>query len=244
LTSWRYRDRFDTRLRVRYIADSKDRKTGPIPQTMTSPSTCPTGCKWYGSGCYAEFGVLGFRWRRTCDEGKSWGEFCESVKKIPKGWLWRHNVAGDLPGIGDRVDAEAMMALIDANYGRRGFTYTHKPLDAHNQIMISEANRAGFSVNISADNLDQADAAAALGIGPVCVVVPENAKGPFRTPGGRQVVICPAQTSHLTCETCGLCAVASRKSIVGFRAHGPSSKRVSLAAVQLELPLWGRGEHA
>jgi hypothetical protein len=162
----------------------------------------------------------------------SWSTFCDAVAALPEGQLWRHNEAGDLPGKGDRIDVNAMAALVAANDGRRGFTFTHKPVldddDEHvrptalNRACVRAANRMGFTVNLSADSLEQADRLAALGVGPVVVVLPQGASnGASKTPGGRQVVVCPAQTTKgMTCARCQLCANATRKSIVGFKAHG------------------------
>jgi hypothetical protein len=59
------------------------------------------------------------------------------------------------------------------------------------------------------------------------VVVPERAEVPDRTPEGRKLVSCPAQTHKLTCLECQLCARPGRKSIVYFRAHGPSAGLVT-----------------
>jgi hypothetical protein len=58
--------------------------------------------------------------------------------------------------------------------------------------------------------------------GPVVVLQPEDAPADVRTPAGREVVICPAQTSGLTCAQCRRCSHPFRRSIIGFRAHGQS----------------------
>jgi hypothetical protein len=40
--------------------------------------------------------------------------------------------------------------------------------------------------------------------------------------------VCPAETgAALTCKTCQLCAIPTRKTIVGFIAHGQSAALVS-----------------
>jgi hypothetical protein len=48
-----------------------------------------------------------------------------------------------------------------------------------------------------------------------------------KTPGGIPIVICPAQTSDVSCDQCRLCQKRDRKSVVGFLAHGTASKRLS-----------------
>lgn len=214
---------------------SGNSKTGPIPVSITSGDTCPDACPLRGAGCYAEGGRLGMAWRRVeRGEGRAagLGAFLAAVRALPDGQLWRHNQAGDLPGAGDSIDNWALRKLTEANNGKRGFTYTHKPvgpysaLEISNALAVERANRSGFTVNLSADSLREADELAALGIGPVVVTLPADAPdAPSLTPAGRTVVVCPAQTAKgeargVTCESCGLCAVAARRSVVGFKAHG------------------------
>lgn len=216
--------------RVTFVLASGNKKTGPIPVSMTDASSCPPSCAFAGSGCYAEYGHLGSHWRSTPTRGMSWRAFCARVAELEPGTVWRHNEAGDLPGEGDDIDRFALNQLVRANEGRRGFTFTHKPVLRHlgNRRAVRGAIACGFTVNLSADSLEHADELAALGIAPVAVVLPQDA--PSRatlTPAGRTVVVCPAQTSELTCDECQLCTHATRKSIVGFRAHGQFKARVS-----------------
>jgi hypothetical protein len=89
------------------------------------------------------------------------------------------------------------------------------------------ANCEGFTINLSANSLRHADELAALKIAPVAVVVAEDAPAKFKTPEGRDVVVCLNETQRLTCLECQLCAVPTRKSIVGFRAHGQAKALVS-----------------
>lgn len=221
---------------------SGNRKTGPIPVSITTSNTCPDACPWRGAGCYAELHWLGKHWAKV-DSGEraslAWEAFCARVAALPAGQLWRHNQAGDLPGDRDAIDSAALARLVEANRGKRGFSYTHKPVGpSHwqhvaNARAVERANRGGLTINLSADSLDEADALADLGIGPVTVVLPEDAPRHSRTRSGRHVVVCPAQEHEdMTCERCRLCAVADRKAIVGFRAHGALRKRVSLKVIQ------------
>lgn len=211
------------------VLDSKNRKLGGIPSSMTDMASCPPSCALRDKGCYAEFGKSRYHWERVAGvRGRSWSEFCEQVMGLPEGQLWRHNEAGDLPGRGDELDVRALDQLVRANRGRRGFTFTHKPLRTARELAaIEKANAAGFTINLSADSLDHADERAELNIGPVAVVLPMNATPRVTTPAGRDVIVCLNQTRGLTCVECGLCAVPTRRSIVGFRAHGQAKELVS-----------------
>lgn len=212
---------------------SGNRKTGPIPVTTTEAKSCPTSCPLKGSGCYAEGGPLGLHWRNVPKSPyrKTWRQLVKAVADLPAGQLWRHNQAGDLPGIGDAIDGEKLAALVEANRGKRGFTYTHKPMDkATHRRFVREANKRGFTANLSADNLSEADTLSALGVGPVVTLLPRLQSGgrgvKLFTPAGRRVIVCPAQThEHVTCASCKLCALADRPFIIGFLAHGSSVRR-------------------
>lgn len=215
-------------VRVLFSLASGNRKLGGIPASITSAETCPRSCSFFGRGCFAEYHHLRAHWATTSRRGLTWDKFCAAVRALPPGTLWRHNEAGDLPGHGDAVDLDAVADLVHANRGRRGFTFSHKPTlgdDDHvvaNRAAVLWANASGLVVNLSADTLAHADQLADLGIGPVAVVVASDTpdRG-LRTPGGRRVVVCPAETAaRLTCAECRLCAVAHRRAVVGFRAHG------------------------
>ncbi len=215
-------------LRVRWIPDSKNQKLGRIPASMSSANTCPDACVFKDSGCFAEFGKLRLVWERVPELGDEWGRFCERVKELEPGTFWRHNVMGDLPGVGDELDARLLDELVSANRGKRGFTFTHKPLTEPWQYQaVARAVARDFAVNLSANSPEHADDLARLGIAPVAVVMHTGAPARGnRTPEGRHIVMCPAETSELTCRDCQLCAVTDRKSIVGFWAHGQWKKRV------------------
>ena len=224
------------KLRVLWTPRSAVKKLGPIPATTTSGFTCPTSCKLRGNGCYAEFGFGGFWWRSLSrgERGVGWTEFCAKVASLPAGTLWRHNLAGDLPGIGDSLDVERFKLLIAANRKAkaRGFTFTHKPLyRRRTRDAIRLANASGFTTNVSADSICEADAAVDLGF-PAVVLVPHDAPDKIKSPGGRDIQICPAQRAEdATCHSCGWCARSGRSWIVGFRAHGQMKRRISLRVV-------------
>lgn len=149
-----------------------------------------------------------------------WGEFLVKVRGLPSRTLWRHAQAGDLPGIGDRLDVEGLGELVEANLGRCGYTYTHKPLRRRvEREAVAEAVRRGFVINLSADNLREADRLVDLGIAPVVSLVPLGSPARMLTPGGRQVRLCSHQVDGVRCTDCRLCS-RRRGFIVGFLPHG------------------------
>jgi hypothetical protein len=151
---------------IQFTRVSRNAKTGPIPVTTTSEESCPAACPLKRNGCYAEGGPLAILWRKVTERkaGMAWDAAMSEIAKLPKGTLWRHNQAGDLPGIGDAINADAMATLTRANRGKRGYTYTHKPMDADNAAAVSDAIAQGFAVNLSANDLSHADELASLGI--------------------------------------------------------------------------------
>ena len=207
----------------KFIRVSHNSKTGPMPVVYSSRQTCPDSCAHKGNGCYAEAGPISWQWRKVDQTGIDLDALCDNIRTIPRGSLWRYGVAGDLPGQGDTLDRIALDKLVRANRGRRGFTYTHKLNDID---AIRDATARGFTVNVSADSIEQADHYYAQDL-PVTVVVPRDAPEVTYTPEAVRIVVCPAQTREdVTCQSCGLCAVASRRVVVGFRAHGTGAGKI------------------
>lgn len=223
-------------MQVHLTLSSRNAKTGPIPVSTTSAASCPNACPFNNAnkgGCYAESGPLALHWRKVTQgvTGDAYGAFLDKIARLPKGQLWRHNQAGDLVGNGDALDVKALAALVKANRGRKGFTYTHKPLPSQaERDAIKEANANGFTVNLSGNDLAHADSLYDLDIAPVTVVLPRDVKQSVVTPKGRKVIVCPAAVrDDVSCATCGICAKL-RKAIVGFPAHGTSVKKADAIA--------------
>lgn len=231
---------------------SGNKKVGDILVTTSDRKTCPPACPFKNNGCYADFGPLGMIWDKltkaepsatVIEHGRgkiklhTHKALCTTIAELPEGSLWRHNQAGDLAGSGNGINNTKLKSLTKANEGRKGFTYSHKPVlgetiqAANNRLAIRDANAGGFTVNISGNNLDHADKLADLAIGPVVSVVPIDQMENTTTPAGRKVVICPVVTGKTaSCKTCGLCQIQKRDFIVGFPAHGTSKKKANAIA--------------
>jgi hypothetical protein len=218
-------------MKVHLTLRSSNAKTGPIPVSTSSAETCPDACPFKAHGCYAESGPLALHWRAVTNQsrGTYWQSFIRQIHELPQGQLWRHNQAGDLPGLNGDIDRNKLEDLAIANQGKRGFTYTHKPPTRRNLELISSANAHGFTINLSANTLDHADRLVKTGL-PVVVVLPSedvDKRNQF-TPAGHKVVTCPATRSkRINCSTCGLCQKKNRGFIIGFPAHGTRKKQLS-----------------
>ena len=212
---------------------STNTKVGPIPVSTSPRSTCPDSCPMKAGGCYAN-GTLRWHWNAVSEgkRGLPWSDFLRQIERLPDGQLWRMNQAGDLPGEGDTLDQDALAELVWSNAGKRGFTYTHKPLKADRERQgVHAANVFGFTINLSATSPAHADERAEQRCGPVVTIVPTGTPNTSYTPKGRKIIICPAQTRDgITCATCQLCARANRSVIVGFLPHGNGAKKVNAIA--------------
>ena len=208
---------------------SSNSKTGPIPVSTTESTTCNPNCAEKDT-CFGKFGPIGWHWKRVSsgERGTDWLTFCDQVKRLPKRQLWRHNQAGDLPGDGHQIDEAAMYKLVQANKGKRGFTYSHYPWTHYNLDIMEYANKEGFTVNLSCDTLKESDRAAQFTKMPlVCILPSTTTEKVLHTPAGRKVVVCPVfYRDDMNCMRCGICQNASPdRAIVGFPAHA-TRKRV------------------
>ena len=218
---------------------SKNSKTGRVAVSTTSADSCPPSCGVRGE-CYAKGGKLSMHWRAVTNgaRGGSLASLTDALRALKPGALFRHNQAGDLPGTGDAINARDLRALTGAAAHLSAWTYTHKPVTGskiadRNRAAIASANATpgGLAINLSADNLADADAKADLSAGPVVVVVPHDAPRKLATPAGRTVRVCPAQLTEdgakpVQCAQCPWCRDKSRQFIVGFRTHGFAAKRL------------------
>ena len=218
----------------RFTRKSRNQKTGPIPVTTTEPKSCPKACPLKGAGCYADGGPLAIIWRETADEGVTVETICDQIAALPDGQLWRHNQAGDLAHKRQNIDIRELNKLVNANAGKRGFTYTHHDTsNPHNFHAIRNANARGFTINLSANNPSHADKLARRDCGPVVTLLPADQLENTKTPAGRKIVVCPAMTGRTKdCASCGLCAIASRRTVIGFPAHGMRKRAASETAKQ------------
>ena len=216
---------------VHITKKSANVKTGPIPVTTTEESSCSPSCPFINSGCYAKSGPLALHWKKTSNGTQknltNWDGLCSFIKDQEPNQLVRINQAGDLPHLNGDIDQHLLKQLVKANKGRKSYTYTHHKMNRKNFEAIEAANKNGFTINVSTEHLANADAAIDLGL-PAVTVINSKDKPPTKTPKGRKVVVCPAQTSNkkVTCKTCKLCS-KQRSFVIAFIAHGSQVKKVN-----------------
>ena len=218
--------------------------------TTSSKASCPQGCEHHpdnGGYCYAKEGWhLNMHWDKVTsgDRGTDFESFLKEVEDFQADEPWRHNQAGDLLGYdhdpANTIDSEALGKLAKANQGKRGFTYTHKEIEPSKYVdtptakanleAITKANRDGFTINLSANGIKQADRYYKTG-NPTAVTVPEDTPEKTTTPEGVKVVVCPVQTEKAkNCAECLLCQRGKRKIIVAFRVHSSNKGKFKAIA--------------
>lgn len=218
---------------------SRNVKTGDIPVSLASKYTCPIDCAFYWrptndeqGGCYGANGHLNVHWNAvtTGKLGVDFDQFCRQVASLPKSQLWRYGVAGDLPGLQNKIDRYQLHKLVSANDSRPVIAYTHKYNSAENLKLIKYANEHGFTINLSANSLKHVDLLAAHDM-PLVTALPIRHKSDPKviySPDGLKILVCPAVTSDkVTCKSCALCAKRDRfdqstgkRLVIGFPAHG------------------------
>lgn len=224
---------------------SRNAKIGPMPVSTISATTCPSSCPFSnGGGCYADSGgPLAIHWRKVTsgERGLSFSDFLRKVRQLPRG-IWRYAQAGDLPGEGDQVDADQLLALAKANQGRPVLCYTHKPLTEKNTQALTSANDHGFHINISCETLEKCDEAIEQGFSAVVVIPSTYQRGKnetledyktrireadLKTPAGAKVAICPATYAETSCVRCGACAKSrAGNTVIAFPSHGTRKRTV------------------
>ena len=243
---------------VHTITLSRASKLGGIPATYSERSTCPPACPMMNNGCYAAGGNVAMHWRAVSkhETGGSFAQAIKFVESTPEGTLGRWNIAGDLPGAGDKLNRAKVLRLAQANSKAqaRWFTFTHYPVRAcdvrattnpaqrriiarHNRSVIRDAIKIGFAINVSANSPRHAAALASMGFD-VASVAPMDWTGTRKLDGGHIGVQCPATIPGrtTTCNDCGLCErmarinAAKTRVIPMFPAHGASKRKASAIA--------------
>jgi len=213
----------------KYSLSLGNKKTGAMLLVRSPRATCPEACTLKGNGCYAYNFPLSLHWEKQDTTGIEWKTVLYAIKTLPLGSLWRLFEAGDFEPSPDnalKISPQQVVDIIEANHGRRGFGYTHYPVEP-NFAALKVMNNSGFTINVSANTMDEAVAAFHAGL-PTTVVVPRKFPKD-KIVAGVRIVVCPAQTlegKSINCLRCQLCQKPDRDYIIGFRSHGTKAKIV------------------
>ena len=220
----------------RLTKKSSNKKTGPIAVSTTSKDSCPATCPLKGNGCYADSGPLRLHWeivsagdQHAKPRGCTFEVFLSQIKSLAENSALRINQAGDLPHFNGSINRSHVLELatVCGERSLKAWTYTHHNLnDGDNKFTVLKANKLGLTVNVSAHSQQHAAYYHKQGLPAVCIV-PKNEERTFWVYDDVSFIVCPAQTNKdMNCDTCRLCANANRKSVVAFRAHGNSARKV------------------
>lgn len=227
-------------LNILWVARSRNSKTGDVPTAWVGFSTGEAkksciGCGLLGNGCYAYGGspILGHQslTKASMSQPGRYTLTAALKARSRKARMVRVTALGDVGRIG-REAADAIVAEIkESGLALVGYTHHWKEVAVavawHGRLMAS------------ADNLKEADQAAAAGWR-VSVTVPSDHPRVSLTPEGRKVVVCPAQVKEdhsVQCNNCKLCDGSKRGPIIGFRAHGRKVKAMDIRFKQQSLPI-------
>lgn len=239
-----------------FIRKSGNKKTGNIPVTYTEKRSCPNTCLHYKTTCFAGLGKTNMGWSRTDipkvyknknASGLTIAELSGYIKTTKMGSVFRHNIGGDLPGLGNRLNTRELKTIIHACEERnlKGFCYTHKKTPS--QIAFyQKIQSSNFVINLSADSIKEVDKLWSTGL-PIVVTLPSDAPNVTVTPDGNRIIACPAERYNVTCGgtkdtmACGgeggpLCTRANRTYAIGFRAH---ASRVRILDAKLKAEIIG-----
>lgn len=199
--------------------------------------TCPNTCALLNKGCYAQHGNTAIHQRDSYSENDG-AVFRQAV--LNKDWIVpgskvRLHVSGDIMKNGTKdgateIDWDYLNAMIETAIARPDvhfYGYTH----AWKMFERCPDFPENFVLNASCDTAEDVELARSLGWDTTTVV-------PATLEGKRygDMVVCPNQTTGLTCDKCKLCFKANRKLTVAFKAHGSGKNKVS---ARVELPLSG-----
>lgn len=236
-------------MKVLFVKKSSNFKVGALPVSITESKSCPKTCPHINGNCYAKTGPQSWIWSKV-DRGTAgknlsgWSEFCKKIAALPAGQPYRHNTSGDLPHFDGLIRLDLLKELIEANTGKRGWTYSHHLLNTHNTEALKHSTNNGFVINASTESLNDCDKAIDKGLNSCVVISSDNPDliafsslvdkktyyrqtAPIKTPKGRRVVICPAQKCQPTkCSNCLLCS-KDREFPIAFIAHGNNKKKLN-----------------
>ena len=223
------------------VETSTNAKLGPVSATYASQASCPRSCPWYGNGCYAERGQVGWQTRRlnrsrVREAARIADAEARAIDALTGDRLLRLHVVGDA-----RTDAAArLLGAAAQRYARRGNAPRHGRkvwTYSHAWRAVSRASWGdAVSVLASVETVKEARQAMRAGYAAAVVVCAFERQGAYPI-DGVTVVPCPNQTRGVTCRECGLCRDDERLRraglVIAFEAHGSGGGAVRKTLMSL-----------
>lgn len=216
------------------VERSGNSKIGIVSATYVTQASCPTACKFHGSGCYAESGMTAFTTRRLNESHETepdviaWAEANE-IAKLTGRLPLRVHVVGDCPTDNSARIVSIAMSKHQNKHGMPAWTYTHA------WRTVSRTSWGNASVQASCETVDDVTHARYRGYATVLVVDHfESDKRYTDSKTGADILPCPQQTGKAaTCNDCRLCmgpALERRRQVglsIGFAVHGSQKRKAS-----------------
>jgi hypothetical protein len=219
---------------------------------VSTEATCPRGCPWRGSGCYAEEGQA-YNGLRALNDGATESEgssaLAEEAAALRRAWPGGVPQDGRRGGrdlrlhVGGDVDSAAGAALLAgavAELKERGlgaaWSYTHRWAE------VPRESWGSVHVLASVHGAEEVERARARGYAAADTVQAfRRGRRAFAHAGG-VAVPCPWQTGgrrRPTCAECRLCLggvdLVRERITIAFVPHGRSERKARLALFQLPL---------
>lgn len=224
------------RTQTHFVKKSGNAKTGPIPTTARTQTSCPKTCPFLNNGCYAENkpgrpSVFDMAQKFGTDDLAALET--RIIKEVPSGSLIRWEVSGDVVNPSGSPDTRYIemtnrVAIERPDIRHIRFTHAWRKL---------APEMFAYPVNASCET--PADVKQAIEHGFNVVITVPNADDPIigQHIAGHKVIVCPEQADpkgNVTCKACGLCAKSDRvqngrtvnRAVVAFIAHGSGTKKV------------------
>jgi hypothetical protein len=223
------------------VETSTNAKLGPVSATYASQASCPRSCPWFGNGCYAERGLVGWQTRRLNRSALRGAQRiaeaeARAIDTLTGDRLLRLHVVGDA-----RTDSAAcVLGAAAERYSRRGnaprrgrkvWTYTHAW-----RTVARESWGDAVSVLAPVETVREARETMKPGYAAAVVVSAFERESAYWI-DGTTVVPCPNQTRGITCRECGLCRdderLRSAGLVIAFEAHGTGGAAVRKTLLSL-----------
>lgn len=218
------------------VSNSANRKLGDVHATYASQATCPTSCTFRGSGCYAEYGLVGFETRQLNADAENRqlsalqiaGIEAAAISRLaPDGRALRLHVVGDCATDATARVVSSAADLFMQRGGGQAWTYTHGWRD------VERASWGQVSVLASCETAEDVRAGHDRGYA-AAVVLPEHGPAGRYDVDGVSIVECPQQTREdITCADCRLCQRADylqdSRTVIGFVVHSGGTKKARAA---------------